>query len=79
MGSTSFKDDATFESFQDFQLKVQEGRFDRRKVTGDKQTPVLGNAVTFLGMKLKRGSAYFFQCRPMFSHINGKLSPTPFE
>jgi len=46
------------------------------------KTPVLGNAVPVLGWETKTGVVrilIIFQPRPMFSHINGKLSPRPFE
>ena len=38
----------------------------------ENKTPVLGNAIPVLGMKLKRGLYVFFdifQDRPVFSHI----------
>jgi len=46
------------------------------------KTPDLGNAIPVLVMKLKKGVVrilVIFQHRFMFSHINGKLSPRPFE
>jgi len=43
--------------------------------------PFWGSAVPVLGMKFKRGIAYFgdFERRPMFNHVNGKLSLRSFE
>ena len=48
------------------------------------KAPVLGKAIPVLGVKLKRGVVrilVIFLHRPcsLFSHINGKLSPRPFE
>ena len=47
------------------------------------KTPVLGNArYTRFGYETKTGIVrilVIFQHRPMFSHINGKLSLRPFE
>jgi len=49
---------------------------------GKNKTPVLGNAVPNSDEEPKRvwlRTLEIFQDRPMFSHINGKLSPRPFE
>jgi len=46
------------------------------------KTLVLRNAVSCLRYEIKTGVVrilVMFQPRPMFSHINGKLSPGPFE
>jgi len=46
------------------------------------RTPILGNAIPVFGYEPKAGVVrilVIFQGRPMFSHINGKLSPKPFE
>jgi len=53
----------------------------RLKAHSKIKTPVIWNAIPVLGVKLKRGIMYFgdFQHRPMFSHINEKLLPKPFE
>jgi len=52
------------------------------KKPAENKAPVLGNAVPVLSMNLKWGEGRIFvnfQHRPMFSHINGKLSPRPFQ
>ena len=46
------------------------------------KTPVLGNTIPVLGVKPKRGvvrALVILQHTPMFSPINGKLTPRPFQ
>jgi len=46
------------------------------------KTPILGKNIPLLGCEIKTGVVrilVIFPHKPTFSHINGKLSPRPFE
>jgi len=71
-----------------FPMKIREERSivvitssPRTQNTTQNKTPVLGNAIPVSGVK-QTGVVLILailQDRPLLSHINGKLSPGPFE